>query len=148
MIRVQQEDFDPAVELAALMAASPGAGAVCLFVGLVRDLNEGAAVSALTLEHYPGMTERELTRLEAEARRRWPVADVLVVHRWGRFEPSDRIVLVAAASVHRDAAFDACRFLIDRLKTRAPFWKAEDTGSGRRWVAARSEDDAASERWD
>jgi molybdopterin synthase catalytic subunit len=121
---------------------------VCVFVGSVRDLNEGRPVSAMTLEHYPGMTERELARIEQEARARWPLLDTLVVHRYGRLAPGDRIVLVAVASAHRDAAFDACRFLIDWLKTKAPFWKAEETDAGRRWVAARAEDDLAVGRWD
>jgi len=142
---VQRDDFDVGAELAQLGA---GASAVCVFVGLVRDLNEGRPVSAMTLEHYPGMTERELARVEQEARVRWPLLDTLVVHRYGRLEPGDRIVLVAVASTHRDAAFDACRFLIDWLKTKAPFWKAEETDAGRRWVAARAEDDAAAGRWD
>src|SRR5512134_262714 len=124
------------------------AGAVCTFVGLVRDLNEGLPVTAITLEHYPGMTERELERIEQEARARWPLIDVLVIHRYGRLEPGERIVLVAVASAHRDSAFDACRFMIDWLKTRAPFWKAEDAEGGRRWVQARAEDDAAAARWD
>ena len=143
-VRVQGEDFDVAAELTQI---SRGAGAVCVFVGLVRDLNEGRPVSAMTLEHYPGMTERELAWVEQEARARWPLLDTLVVHRYGRLEPGDRIVLVAVASAHRDAAFDACRFLIDWLKTKAPLWKAEETDAGRRWVAARAEDDAAAAAW-
>ena len=143
-VRVQRVDFDVGGELAQL---GGGAGAVCVFVGLVRDLNEGRPVSAMTLEHYPGMTSRELERIERDARDRWPLLDTLIVHRFGRLEPGDRIVLVAVASAHRDAAFDACRFLIDRLKTKAPFWKAEETAAGRRWVAARVEDDAAAGRW-
>jgi molybdopterin synthase catalytic subunit len=146
-VRVQRDDFDVAAELARLGQSAAGAGAVCVFVGLVRDLNEGRPVSAMTLEHYPGMTERELARVEQEARARWPLLDTLVVHRYGRLEAGDRIVLVAVASAHRDAAFDACRFLIDWLKTKAPFWKAEETGSGHRWVAARAEDDAAARGW-
>jgi molybdopterin synthase catalytic subunit len=148
MIRVQREDFDVGAELAALTAGGSGVGGVCVFVGLVRDLSGGAPVAALTLEHYPGMTERELARLEAEARDRWHLADALIVHRHGRLEPGERIVLVAAIAAHRDAAFEACRFLIDRLKTTAPFWKAEENPAGRRWVEARAEDDAAAARWD
>jgi molybdopterin synthase catalytic subunit len=146
-VRVQRDDFDVAAELARLGQGTGGAGAMCVFVGLVRDLNEGRPVSAMTLEHYPGMTERELAGVEEEARARWPLLDTLVVHRYGRLEAGDRIVLVAVASAHRDAAFDACRFLIDWLKTKAPFWKAEETDAGRHWVAARAEDDAAARRW-
>jgi molybdopterin synthase catalytic subunit len=101
----------------------------------------------MTLDHYPGMTERELQRIEQEARARWPLSDALIIHRYGRLEPGERIVLVAVASAHRDAAFDACRFIIDWLKTRAPFWKAEDTEDGRRWVVARAEDALAARRW-
>ena len=147
MIRVQREDFDPGVETQRLADASKGAGALCVFVGLLRDLNAGAAVTAMTLEHYPGMTERELERIEAQAHARWPLAATSVVHRWGRLAPGDRIVFAGAASAHRDAAFEACRFLADMLKTRAPFWKAEETSRGRRWVEARAEDDAAASRW-
>jgi molybdopterin synthase catalytic subunit len=148
VIRVQREDFDPGLELAELYRASgPTAGAVCVFVGLVRDISEGAAVSAMALEHYPGMTERELARIEAEARCRWPVTATVIVHRWGRLEPGERIVFAGATSPHRNAAFDACRFLADMLKTRAPFWKAEETDAGRRWVKARVEDNVASEAW-
>lgn len=146
--RVQRDDFDVGAVLAQLGRDAGGAGAVCVFVGLVRGLNEGRPVSAMTLEHYPNMTERELTRIEQEARERWPLLDIVVVHRYGRLEPGDRIVLVAVAAAHRDAAFEACRFLTDSLKTKAPFWKAEDTDAGRRWVAARAEDDAAAGRWD
>lgn len=144
MIRIQRNDFDPGAELGGLEA---GAGAVCSFVGLVRDINDGRQVSAMTLEHYPAMAEHQLRRLEEEARARWPVRDVLVVHRYGRLEPGERIVLVAVASAHRGAAFDACRFLIDRLKTMAPFWKSEETATGPCWVDARAEDDEAAERW-
>jgi molybdopterin synthase catalytic subunit len=146
-VRVQRDDFDVGAELAQL-GRGASAGAVCVFVGLVRDLSEGRPVSAMTLEHYPGMTERELARVEQEARARWPLLDTLVVHRYGRLEPGDRIVLVAVASAHRDAAFDACRFLTDWLKTKAPFWKAEETDAGRRWVATRAEDDLAAGQWD
>lgn len=143
MIRLQKEDFSVAAELAGL----PAGGALCLFVGSVRGENEGRAVTAMTLEHYPAMAERALARLEEEARRRWPVTDVRVVHRHGRLEPGEQIVLVAVVSPHRAAAFDACRFLIDQLKTSAPFWKNEETAEGRAWVAAREEDDAVAERW-
>lgn len=144
MIRLQTEDFDPGAELARLEA---GAGGVCSFIGLVRDFSDGREVSAMTLEHYPEMAERQLRRLEEEARTRWPIRDALIVHRHGRLEPGERIVLVAVSSAHRAAAFDACRFLIDRLKTDAPFWKSEQTPTGSRWVDARPEDDEAAERW-
>ncbi len=148
MIRVQREDFDVGAELAALTAGNSRIGGLTCFVGLVRDMAGGAAVGAMTLEHYPGMTERELARIEDEARARWPLDASLIVHRYGRLEPGDRIVLVACASPHRDAAFDACRFLIDWLKTRAPFWKQEETPEGPRWVEARGADDDAAAKWD
>jgi molybdopterin synthase catalytic subunit len=143
MIRVQAEDFDVAAELSRL----PADGALCLFVGTVRGNSGGRTVAAMTLEHYPGMAERELSRLEEEARHRWPLTETLVVHRHGRLEPGERIVLVAVSSAHRAAAFDACRFLIDRLKTAAPFWKSEETAAGAVWVEVRAEDDAATESW-
>lgn len=146
-VRVQAEDFDVGGEVTALTAAHPGIGAIAVFVGLVRDHADGAPITAMTLEHYPGMTEREIARIDAEARRRWPLADTLIIHRHGRLAPADRIVLVATASAHRDAAFDACRFLIDWLKTRAPFWKLEEGAAGRRWVDARADDDRAAARW-
>lgn len=144
MIRVQQHDFDVAAELAEL----PAAGGLCVFVGTVRELSDGQAVVAMTLEHYPGMAERELARLEEEAGQRWPLAGVRIVHRFGRLQAGERIVLVAVAAAHRAAAFDACRFLIDRLKTDAPFWKSEETPKGAQWVEARREDAAMAERWD
>ena len=151
MIRVQADDFDPGAELAAFSAGNGKVGGVCMFLGLVRDyLGEGeraAEVRAMTLEHYPGMTERQLAAIEDEARRRWPLHDVLVIHRYGRLDPGARIVLVATASSHREAAFDACRFLMDWLKTKAPFWKVEHTGDGDLWVEAKEQDDAAAERW-
>ncbi len=150
MIRVQAEDFDPGREQAAMVQGKTGIGGVVSFVGLVRDFlsrDDEAVVGAMTLEHYPGMTERQLEAIEAEARRRWPLDDVLIIHRYGRLEPGDNIVLVICASAHRDAAFDACRFLIDWLKTRAPFWKCEETDEGRRWVEAREEDEMAAGRW-
>ena len=147
MIRVQEEDFDVGAELERLTAEADGAGAVSCFVGLVRDFSGGETVSAMTLEHYPGMTERQLGKIEAEARERWPLDAVLIVHRYGRLEPGDRIVLVATASAHRRAAIDACSFLIDWLKTKAPFWKLEETPEGDRWVGADPEDAVAEERW-
>lgn len=147
MIRVQKDDFDIGAELERLTAEAGGSGAVSCFVGLVRDYSGGETVSAMTLEHYPGMTERQLGRIEAEARDRWPLDAVLIVHRHGRLEPGERIVLVATASAHRRAAIDACSFLIDWLKTRAPFWKLEETPEGDRWVDADPEDTVAEERW-
>lgn len=151
-VRVQAEDFDAGAELAALTDGKTSVGGVCLFVGLVRDMAkvDGAEqiIAAMTLEHYPGMTEKELARIEAEARGRWPLDDVLIVHRYGTLAPGDRIVLVAASSAHREAAFEACHFLIDFLKTRAPFWKVEDTGAKRHWVEAKDSDDDAAARWE
>jgi len=152
MIRVQREDFDVGKEIAALSEGRRDIGGVCCFVGLVREFvgepgAGGAKVGAMTLEHYPGMTEKRLAEIDAEARRRWPLAASLIVHRHGRLEPGDRIVLVVTASAHREAAFEACHFLIDWLKTKAPFWKLEDTEHGAQWVAARDSDDKAAERW-
>ena len=146
-IRVQTEDFDIAKELAAIRAANPKVGAVASFVGLVRDVNDGDAVSGLTLEHYPGMTERALEKIVADARARWDVIDATVVHRVGELKPLDQIVLVVVASGHRGDAFRACEFIMDYLKTEAPFWKKESTGDGMRWVEARETDDRARERW-
>lgn len=147
MIRVQREDFDPGLELAQLIKGRHDIGGAVSFVGLVRDMAGGEKIGAMTLEHYPGMTEKQLGEIEAEANKRWPLAASLIVHRYGRLEPGDRIVLVITASPHRDAAFDACRFLIDWLKTKAPFWKLEDTAGGAKWVDADAKDDAAAERW-
>ncbi|QCO13812.1 molybdenum cofactor biosynthesis protein MoaE [Azospirillum brasilense] len=146
-VKVQSEDFDVGAELAAMTGGKTGIGGVTLFVGLVRDMAGGESVSAMMLEHYPGMTERQLEAIEAEARARWPLDDALIIHRYGRLEPGDRIVLVATASAHREAAFESCHFLIDWLKTRAPFWKMEATPDGERWVAAKDSDDAAAARW-
>jgi molybdopterin synthase catalytic subunit len=147
VIRVQREDFDVGAEIAALTQGRPGIGGVTSFLGLVRDIHGDARVGAMTLEHFPGMTERELARISDEAHARWPLDATLIVHRHGRLEPGDRIVLCAAASAHRQAAFDACAFLIDFLKTRAPFWKKERTPEGERWVESRASDDAAAGRW-
>ena len=147
MIRVQREDFDVGAELAALTSGKTGIGGVTSFVGLVRDIAGDQRVAAMTLEHYPGMTERELQAIEDEARRRWPLDAVLIIHRYGRLEPGERIVLVATASAHREAAFAACHFLIDWLKTKAPFWKLEETPQGEHWVDAQAGDDAAAKRW-
>ena len=118
-----------------------------MFVGTVRDLSHGRGVSAMTLEHYPGMTERALAEIEAEAQKRWPLSASLIIHRYGRLEPGEDIVLVIAASAHRDAAFEACRFLIDWLKTKAPFWKLEEGDKGTHWVEAQESDEAAAARW-
>ena len=147
MIRVQREDFDVGVELERLTAGNHRIGGIASFIGLVRDMGGTDRISALTLEHYPGMTERKLAEIEAEAHRRWPLDAILIIHRHGRLEPGERIVLVATASPHREAALAACQFLIDWLKTDAPFWKSEETPAGERWVEARREDDAARERW-
>ena len=147
MIRVQEHDFDLGRELKLLTDGNHGIGGLCSFVGLVRDMAGDAAVGAMTLEHYPGMTEKALEEIEAEACARWSLQATLIVHRIGKLEPGDQIVLVAAASAHREAAFDACHYLIDFLKTRAPFWKLEDTPDGPKWVDARSSDDDATRRW-
>lgn len=150
-VRVQAEDFDVGAELAAFAAGDTAVGGVCVFVGLVRDVNkageDGQPVTAMTLEHYPGMTERQLEAIEAEARARWPLDDALIIHRYGRLAPGDRIVLTATASSHRDAAFESCRFLMDWLKTKAPFWKCEETPGGAHWVDAKETDEVAAARW-
>ncbi len=152
MIRVQREDFDLGAELAALTHGRHEIGGLCSFVGLVRDMapieGQSTDISAMTLEHYPGMTEKMLARIEAEAQERWPLSASLIIHRYGRLEPGDQIVLVATASAHREAAFESCHFLIDWLKTKAPFWKVESTADGRdAWVEARASDDTAAARW-
>jgi molybdopterin synthase catalytic subunit len=145
VIRVQREDFDVGAEMARLGRGNSAVGAVCAFVGLVRDFD--GTLCAMTLEHYPGMTERALETLEAEARDRWPLEECLIIHRHGRLEPGDNIVLVATASPHRKAAFESCEFLIDWLKTKAPFWKREEGPGGARWVEALTADDDAASRW-
>jgi molybdopterin synthase catalytic subunit len=147
MIRVQREDFDVGAELSRLAAGRTDVGGIATFIGLVRDVAGGEAIGAMTLEHYPGMTEKKLAEIEAEAQRRWSLQATLIIHRYGRLEPGDRIVFVATASAHRQAALDSCAFLIDWLKTKAPFWKLEETPSGPQWVDARDSDDAAAERW-
>jgi molybdopterin synthase catalytic subunit len=147
MIKVQQEDFDVGAELAALTAGRTDVGGVASFIGLVRDMAGGAEVGAMTLEHHPGMTEKKLAEIEAEAQRRWPLQATLIVHRYGRLEPGDRIVLVATASPHRQAALESCAFLIDWLKTKAPFWKLEEGPDASHWVEARRADDEAAARW-
>lgn len=146
-VRVQVEDFDVAREIAQLRAGNAKVGAVAAFVGIVRDLNDAADVRTLTLEHYPGMTEKALEGIVAQAKQRWDVYDALVVHRVGKLEPTDQIVLVAVCSAHRGDAFAACAFIMDYLKTKAPFWKKEDTPAGERWVEAKASDDDAAARW-
>lgn len=146
-MRVQMQDFDVSGEMAVMRAGNPAIGAITSFVGLVRDLNEGDCVSEMILEHYPGMTERSLERIVQEARARWDIIDVLVVHRIGPLRPLDQIVLVMVAGAHRGEAFSACEFVMDYLKTQAPFWKKEQTPAGGRWVDARDSDDAAAKRW-
>lgn len=146
-ILVQTEAFDLAAEVAALHRANPKVGAVAAFLGLVRDINEGQGVSAMTLEHYPGMTEKALNAIVDEARGRWDVLDCCVIHRVGALAPTDPIVLVAVASGHRGDAFAACEFIMDYLKTRAPFWKKEMTPDGGKWVDAREGDEKAAARW-
>ncbi len=146
-VRVQTQDFDVGAEIDALRAGNLKVGAVATFVGTVRDVNEGEGVGSMTLEHYPGMTERALEDICAQARSRWNVFDTLVIHRYGPLDPGDRIVLVAVTSAHRGEAFDACEFIIDWLKTQAPFWKKERTPEGERWVEAREADDQAAARW-
>ena len=147
MIRVQEQPFDVGHELQALKSGKPQIGATALFVGTVRDMNEGASVTTLTLEHYPGMTEKALTEIEKEARLRFNLDEVLIVHRYGRLEVQEDIVLVICASPHRDAAFDGCRFLMDFLKSKAPFWKLEEGQDKATWVDARTSDESALERW-
>ena len=146
-VRVQESDFDVGIELAALTEGRLDVGAVASFVGLVRAANDGSAVSGMTLEHYPGMTERALEDICTQAHARWELRDSLVIHRVGALRPGDRIVLVGVAGAHRGEAFAACEFIMDFLKTRAPFWKREDTPEGSRWVEARASDDEAAGRW-
>ena len=147
-VRVQTEDFDVSQEMLVLRQKNPKVGAVASFVGVVRDLNDGDEVSALTLEHYPGMTERSLEEIVSEAKSRWNIYDVLIIHRVGTLLPLDQIVLVLVTSAHRGESFKACEFLMDYLKTRAPFWKKEQTSSGERWVDARTTDSVAAMRWE
>jgi len=147
-VSVQQADFDVGAEIAALSQGRPEVGAVASFVGLVRDVSGGADVAAMTLEHYPGMTERSLEEIVAEAQRRWSLHALRVIHRYGRLEPGDQIVFVGVAGAHRGEAFAACEFVMDYLKTRAPFWKLEETPEGARWVDARDSDDSAAAKWE
>ena len=146
-VRIQTEDFDVSVEIARLRRGNPKIGAVASFVGIVRDVNEGDAVAGMTLEHYPEMTERAITEIIDQARGCWNVIEALVIHRVGALKPLDQIVLVVVASEHRGDAFAACEFIMDYLKTRAPFWKKENTDKGARWVEARADDEIAAERW-
>jgi molybdopterin synthase catalytic subunit len=146
-VRIQTEDFDTGAEIAALRRGNPAIGAIATFIGLVRDANEGERVAELTLEHYPGMTEKALSNIVEEAKSRWNIIDVLVVHRVGTLRPCDQIVLVVVSGAHRGEAFAACEFVMDYLKTQAPFWKKEQTPAGGRWVDARASDDAAAGRW-
>ncbi|NOT66633.1 MAG: molybdopterin synthase catalytic subunit MoaE [Methylotenera sp.] len=146
-VRVQTQDFDAGLEISQLRNARKDIGAVVSFIGQVRDLNEGDAVSQLTLEHYPGMTEKSLEAIVSQAKSRWNIFDALVIHRVGTLQPLDQIVLVAVSSAHRGEAFKACEFIMDYLKTEAPFWKKEVTNFGERWIDAKLNDDDARERW-
>ena len=147
-VRVQEADFDVSAELDALCTGRADVGAVATFVGLVRDVNDGTSVGGMTLEHYPGMTERAIEVIIAEAKTRWNIFDATVIHRVGALKPRDRIVLVAVCGGHRGESFAACEFIMDFLKTRAPFWKKEVTPQGERWVDAKNSDDVAAARWD
>ncbi len=147
-VRIQTADFDAGAEMAALRRGNPAIGAIASFIGLVRNANEGAQISQMTLEHYPGMTEKALEKIIDDAKSRWDIIDVLVIHRVGTLQPCDQIVLVIVAGAHRGEAFAACEFVMDYLKTQAPFWKKEQTPAGNRWVEARSSDDAAAQRWE
>jgi len=146
-IRVQTEDFNVAAETKALVAGNTNIGAVVTFTGLVRGMAGGETISAMTLEHYPDMTETMLAKIETQANERWPLDASMIIHRFGRLEPGEQIVLVITASSHRQAAFEAAEFLMDWLKTKAPFWKQEATTEGEKWVAAKTSDDDATERW-
>ena len=147
-VRVQAEDFDLAVELSKLRLAKPSIGALVSFVGQVRDVNDGDTINALTLEHYPEMTKKALEAIEKEAKARWSIIDSLIIHRIGTLKPLDQIVLVVVTSAHRGEAFKACEFMMDYLKTSAPFWKKETTNQGERWLDAKITDDAAKARWE
>jgi molybdopterin synthase catalytic subunit len=146
-VRIQEVDFDLTTEVAQLRAGCPQVGAIVSFVGTVRDMNDGSQISEMVLEHYPGMTEKSIETILTQARSRWPIADALVIHRIGPLAPMAQIVLVAVASAHRGEAFEACEFIMDYLKTQAPFWKKEQTPAGARWVDARITDDAALDKW-
>ena len=146
-VRVQKNDFDVNAELTALTFGQHHVGGLVSFIGLVRDFGDLQSVASMTLEHYPGMTEKILGKIDSEAAERWSLSASLIIHRYGYLEPGDKIVLVAAASEHRVSAFNACEFLVDWLKTKAPFWKLEEGNGNAKWVAARMDDDAASARW-
>jgi len=146
-VRIQAEDFDAGAEMARLRGGNPRVGAVASFIGVARDVNDGTSVATLALEHYQGMTEKALEKILEEARSRWRIIDALIVHRIGELKPTDQIVLVVVTSEHRGEAFAACEFVMDYLKTRAPFWKKEQTPEGTRWVEARGSDDEAAARW-
>jgi molybdopterin synthase catalytic subunit len=147
-VRVQTADFDVSHEVATLRAGDARVGAVAVFIGMVRDVNQSSEVATLTLEHYPGMTEKALAAIVDDAKSRWNIIEALVIHRVGELKPTDQIVLVAVTGSHRGEAFAACEFIMDYLKTRAPFWKKEQTPSGPRWVDARASDDGAAARWE
>lgn len=147
-VRVQHEAFDPGAELNALHQTNTGVGAVVSFVGYVRDFNDGLEVRGMLLEHYPGMTEKALDKIVLEAAQRWPLLKLEILHRVGALEPGEPIVFVGVASAHRQAAFQACDFVMDYLKTRAPFWKKENTEDGPRWVQGRESDEQAAQRWE
>ncbi len=147
MIKVQEEPFDTSAELRRLKANNHAIGGTCAFIGTVRDISGGACVSAMTLEHYPGMTEKALVEIERQAHERWPLLATLIIHRYGRMEPGEDIVLVIACSAHRQAAFEAAQFIMDWLKTKAPFWKLEEGDKGGSWVDARESDDKAVASW-
>jgi molybdopterin synthase catalytic subunit len=146
-VRIQEQDFDVSSELATLRAGNTRVGAVATFTGLVREVNDAAQVSTLTLEHYPGMTEKALAQIVDDAKQRWDIYDALVIHRVGPLKPGEQIVFVAVTSAHRGESFAACQFIMDYLKTRAPFWKKEQTPEGERWVEARASDEDAAARW-
>ena len=148
MIKVQAEDFDVGIELSKMTDENFGIGAQSCFIGLVRDIANEEHISAMTLEHYAGMTEKQLRKIEKEANQRWALNDVLIIHRFGKLQPGDRIVLVATTSAHRTAAIESCHFLIDWLKTKAPFWKVESSLSGDSWVEAQENDEKESNKWE
>jgi molybdopterin synthase catalytic subunit len=146
-VRIQTEDFDVSAETLKLRQSNPKIGGIASFIGVVRDLNDGSEISQMTLEHYPGMTEKSIEAIIEEARGRWEIYDALVIHRVGTLRPLDQIVLVIVTSAHRGEAFAACQFIMDYLKTRAPFWKKEQTSEGARWVEARQSDEEAAAQW-
>ena len=146
-VTVQKEDFEVGKEIALLHSKNPKVGAIVSFTGLVRDVNEGLEVREMNLEHYPAMTEKSLNLIEEQCKKKWRLLGIRIIHRYGKLKPTDKIVLVIVSSEHRGDAFKACEFLMDYLKTQAPFWKKEITNQGERWVDARSADDDAAKRW-